>query len=351
VWWFLLFTSAIYCAYVMDFQAAQPISLQTYHNQSLWSWGGSVIETPSDPLYQYHLFVAAFTQHCGLNDWKKNSEVIHAVSKNNPLGPFTFHDIALPVWHHNPQIIQHTDGTYLLFSIGLDPEPNQANCTHLKEADKNKGSPSSSVNPLPEKSPKSSGVAAPVELVQLHYAQSVYGPWTLLVIDGSNNLFSGTNPAPWVNPDGSLYVGSHGGNYFTLSEAPHWKGPYSPAKNVFRSDGEYNIEDPFLWFDSKSKTWKVLLHQYNATNSKNQVSVGGYAESATDDIWGAWTLQSHQTPAYNITVHFQDNTVINYTRRERPKLLLNKDSSPAVLYTGVCYQNSNCYTVSQRVIK
>jgi len=185
-------------------------------------------------------------------------------------------------------------------------------------------------------------------LVQLHYSKSIYGPWTLLLVNGSSNLFDGTNPTPWVNPDGSLYVGSHS-LAFTVSTAPHWKGPYTPAKPVFQWDGEYKIEDPFLWFDTRSQKWMVLLHQYNATDTKNQIRVGGYAESATSDIWGAWTLQDNKTPAFNVTVHFLDGTTIDYTRRERPKLLLNKDGSPAVLYNGVCFVNSKCYTIAQIV--
>jgi hypothetical protein len=282
----------------------------------------------NDP-YKYHLFAAAFTNHCGLNAWKSNSEVIHAVS-NSPVGPFEFHDVALPVWHHNPQIVRHTDGTYLLFSIGLSPEPKPANCTKddiESEVDDNMASQ---------------------ELIQLHYSNSIYGPWTMLLINGNSNLFDGTNPTPWVNPDGSLYVGSHSKD-FTVSMAPHWKGPYSAAKVVFQPDGVYNIEDPFLWFDSKAQKWKVLLHQYNATDTKNQVRVGGYAESATSDIYGAWTLQSNETPAYNITVHFTDSTTINYTRRERPKLLFNPDGTPSILYNGVCYQNSDCYTIAEQI--
>jgi len=190
--------------------------------------------------------------------------------------------------------------------------------------------------------------SAAKELIELHYSDSVYGPWTLLTIDGNSNLFDGTNPTPWVNLDGSMYVGSHSKS-FTVSSAPHWKGPYTPAKSVFPTDGVYDIEDPFLWFDVGSQKWKVLLHQYNATDTKHQVRVGGYAESATSNIWGAWTLQPNEMPAFNVTVHFQDNTVIDYTRRERPKLLLNKDGSPAVLYTGVCHENDKCYTLAQTI--
>jgi len=210
--------------YVLDLELAPALSQQTYRNSSLVSWGGSVIETPDDPKYRYHLFAAAFTNNCGLNAWKSNSEVIHAVSLN-PLGPFVYLDVVASVWNHNPQIVRHTDGTYLLFTIGVTPEPKQANCKTSIE---------------PEEPP-----TAPTRLIQLFYSNSVYGPWTLLVVNGSSNLFEGTNPSPWVNPDGSMYVGSHS-NSFTVSTAQHWKGPYSVPKNVFTGDGVYAFEDPFF---------------------------------------------------------------------------------------------------------
>jgi len=272
--------------------------------------------------------VAAFTHNCGLKAWKKNSQVIHAVS-DMATGPFRFLDIALPVWHHNPQIIRHTDGTYLIFSIGLSPEPIQENCTK-GETGYMQG-------------------LGPQELVQLHYASTVYGPWSLLTVDGNSNLFTGTNPSPWVNGDGSIVVGSHNNAGFTVSTAPHWKGPYTPAKLVFSKDPVYNLEDPFIWFDQSVQKWKVLFHQYNSTDPAHQIRVGGYAVSSTTDLFGEWLLQSNETPAYNITVNFQDGSKIDYNRRERPKLLLNTDGTPAVLYTGVCYRNDKCYTIAQIV--
>jgi hypothetical protein len=51
------------------------------------------------------LFAAAMINNCGLSAWAQNSEVIHVVA-NDPLGPFTFHDLALPVWHHNRELRQ-----------------------------------------------------------------------------------------------------------------------------------------------------------------------------------------------------------------------------------------------------
>jgi hypothetical protein len=90
--------------------------------------GGSVLEVPEDPYYRYHLFVDVFVEDCGLDARTTNSEVAHGVSAS-PLGPFTFFDVALPVYHHNAAAIRHTDGNFLLFSIGMSPEGPVVNCT------------------------------------------------------------------------------------------------------------------------------------------------------------------------------------------------------------------------------
>ena len=63
--------------WVLPLQPAAPISSQAFHNDSLWSWGGSVVR---DDAGLYHLFAASFVNHCGLNAWETNSQVLHAVS-------------------------------------------------------------------------------------------------------------------------------------------------------------------------------------------------------------------------------------------------------------------------------
>ena len=134
-----------------------------------------------------------------------------------------------------------------------------------------------------------------------------------------------------------------------VSTAPGWRGPYSNPKTLFPNDGVYNLEDPFIWFDGNMQRWRVLLHVYNMSDSAHQVRVGGYAESDTSDLFGNWTLQSNETPAYNTTVKFTDGTEITLARRERPKLLFDaKTGLPSMLFNGVCDEKS-CYTLAQPV--
>ena len=63
-------------------------------------------------------------------------------------------------------------------------------------------------------------------------------------------------------------------------------------------------------------------------------------------------MQDDATPAFTTFVTFDDGSSRNYTRRERPKLLLNATGGPVAMYTGMCEstaQGANCYTLGAAV--
>jgi hypothetical protein len=341
----LLFTSiASSSPLILDLLPAPPLNISTYRNGTWSSWGGSVIYVPEDPTYAYHLFVAFFTQECGLGSWTTNSEVIHAVSISDPLGPYTFYDVAVGVFAHNPQIIRHTDGTFLLWTIGMSPQSPESNCTP-KDSDDFSSFP-------PTTPPLSHGA----ELVEQRWSKSPYGPWTSVEKDGSLNLFNGTNPSPFVLSNGTVVVASHNNCGLTLSSASNWTGPFSNPICVvpyseYPSISNFTFEDPFLWFSNG--TWKVLLHSYNKTDPHTQFAVGGFAESLTDNAYGQWTLQDPSSPAYTTAVEFSDGTQETFSRRERPKLVFNSSTGdPIALITAVCPEpdgNQHCFTLGQLI--
>lgn len=314
-----------------------------FRNESLHSWGGGVLLVDGS----YHLFSSAFVNNCGLGSWGSNSVAIHATS-SSPLGPFAFQERALPYYHHNVAPIQAPDGTFLIFSIGMVPDPLPSKCT----ADE------AGVFPPPP-GPLQHGF----ESIECWSSPSVWGPWTPVAgtING-RNLFNGTNPAPVFDPsgNGTIYVMSHGGNgAMTLSTAPSWRGPYASAVPIFSMlVDDYTGEDPFVWWDARIANdeggvgaWRVLYHSYNTSDTHHQVRVGGYAQSAGPSIWGPWRVQSDRTPAYTTAVTYAGSppSVVTLSRRERPKLFLDPATgAPAVLYTGVCPANdgSACFTLA-----
>jgi len=331
----LLLVARPAAAYSMTFgPSALPLIQQPYYNASMWSWGGSVVEVPGDPKNRYHMWAAAFTEGCGLSAWESNSQVIHAVS-NDPLGPFAFTDVAVPVWAHNPQAVVANDGTFLLFTLGFSEAVRAANCSAAGAG----GAARSRLD------------GHPPETMTLHSSESPYGPWDLV----AENIFTGTNPAPWINEDGSVYVASHNGSVITVSVASTWRGPYSSSYIVTARplEPDVNLEDPFLWFDKAAQKWRILGHMYNATDHKVQINVGFTAWSANASITSAWTSQAYTAPVFLTAVGMSDGSTLRLSRRERPKLLLDAvTGAPAVLYTGVCPDDSssNCYTMGVPIL-
>ena len=324
---------------LLDLEPAPPPASQAFWNTSLDTWGGSVIE---DGDGRYHLYAAAMAGGCGLAQWGTNSFVMHAVA-DNPAGPFArvpgAAGTAVGVWAHNPQVVRHTDGTFLMFTISKGNATDPCLCSEKPVPP--------GFCPRPRWDPW-------VESTQLHYAGSLDGPWTLL-----GRVISGSNPSPAVVAStGEVYVAFKPG--FQIARAAHWRGPYktiSPLK-PFEGHGLLPaggptfplLEDAFLWHDPASRRWNCLFHQYPAEGGRPLDGPGGFAYSAVDDILN-WTWA---TPGggsvYGFAVRLQDNSSLALQKRERPKLLLDRFGQPSVLYNGVVAgAGGDAHTFAQRV--
>ena len=85
-----------------------------FRNDSMPTWGGNVVQGDDE---KYHLFAAGFVNAAGIGAWEANSQVIHAVG-SSPGGPFLYSDVALPTWHHNPDINRcPVTGEFVLYTI------------------------------------------------------------------------------------------------------------------------------------------------------------------------------------------------------------------------------------------
>ena len=313
--------------------AAQPAS-QAYWNTSLDTWGGSVI---ADDVGRYHLFAAAMAGGCSLGQWATNSFVMHSVAET-PTGPFArapgAAGTAVGLWAHNPQVVRHTDGTFLLFSIGKQNATKACTCQRPVPA---------GFCPRPKIYPWA-------DLIQLHYAKSLDGPWTSL-----GTVIIGSNPSPFVlNSTGEVFVAFKGG--MQIARAEHWRGPYkviTPLGGVLPPSGRNFpiIEDAFLWHDPKSRRWNSFFHQYSHDAAGLKLDgPGGYAFSEVDDIlnW-TWGLRPGQT-VYDWNVSLLDHSSLLLHSRQRPKLLLDSHGQPSVLYNGVSSEG-HCHTFAQTISK
>ena len=79
-------------------------------------------------------YASVMAHGCGLNAWRPNSQIGHAVS-NKPAGPYTLQSIVLPHFAHSPEVIRGTKGEWLIFHVGagadnrtLCPDPAAPSC-------------------------------------------------------------------------------------------------------------------------------------------------------------------------------------------------------------------------------
>lgn len=312
------------CAYMNFLPAPANGSYGYYPN--ITAWGGVPIYAEG----HYHLFVAEMINDCGLCTWVRNSRIIHAISKTL-LGPFTFSDVAIPVWSHNPQIVvDNSTGSpiYLLFHIGDGTESQTPiNCT-VKHPDQ------SSMNDT-----------VPVTSSLLHTATSPYGPWTP---QNPTGLESCNNPSPYIYPNGNIYLacspmwGSDSPNVFT---APNWKGPWTGGVIKYHGNLGMGIwEDPFIWVDKRG-VFKMLSHVYPSPSDMRVpfwTRVSGFAYSLDGFNW----VVSPEEPYTNVVNH--ETGVMAYTTRERPKIYFDPYDhvTPIALFNGVA-EGSYCWDCKQ----
>jgi hypothetical protein len=285
------------------------------------AWGASVIEVPEDEAYRYHMYNGIYTTGCGVNYWRGNSAVAHLVS-TTPEGPFIFRDMALDLWHTNPQVVRDPrDGTFVLFAIGQTVNRSswiECNC---------------SARPACPTGPPNPNLAG---IIDVHTSASPYGPWTPLLINGSTVVMHGTNPAPAFLSNGTLLLGvnAEGTKVAVVND---WRsGPYKlDGRNTIPIVANLSWEDPFIW--QRDGKWRQLVHQYPTISGRpaHQFATGGYGEIADSvDVFAPWQFGGAVDPAYTNNVTYEDGAVETLSRRERPKILFTSDGR-AFLYNAV----------------
>jgi hypothetical protein len=113
----------------LDLRPAYRVSGYNRTDESISSWGSKIIHDPNDSKL-FHLFLAEFTDHCGLDYWSPYSRIIRAESTNGPAGPYTFATEVVGTFAHNPTVVySKADDKYLLYYIGCSYAPNLDVCT------------------------------------------------------------------------------------------------------------------------------------------------------------------------------------------------------------------------------
>lgn len=256
------------------------------------AWGGSVAYDPTDGLY--HMFVAEMVNHCGLETWHPNSQIVHATSPT-PSGPFTKVQVVMHHYAHGPSVARDPiSGTWILTHLGSGvpdetsrPINGVAGDTikYCKHGNSYNTTNSSRPGHRVDKSPptvahRCARLTVPVSSAYMLFASSPYGPWS----NGTKMPNPGGNAVPIFFDNGSLVIARQGtsksgptdcakgvpGGCTNGSGFVNWQYASSIAAlkgGNFSSASESNItvapwthwEDVFLWVD-EAGYWHCLFH-------------------------------------------------------------------------------------------
>lgn len=285
--------------------------------EGYWIWGSSVVKG-DDGLY--HMFASRWPKELVFHPgWMLESEIVHATSET-PEGPYKFSDVALPArgaqyWDgrstHNPRMMKYKD-TYVLYYMGsTHPFAEITNPDTLDLS-----SPYAVVG----RSNKRIGIAT---------SRSPYGPWERRdapILDVKPNTFYSfltSNPAPWINEDGSVTLVFKSRAYkdqfpyqgdmsLGLAKAPHFEGPYTVVNDrpIFSRDVVGEVEDPFLWRDQDG--YHMIAKDQRGDISGHKHS--GILVHSPDGV--NWTLDKNPV-AYSKTINWSDGTKQTMGQLER----------------------------------
>eukprot|EP01051_Picozoa_sp_SAG22_P014369 SAG22_NODE_1733_length_3697_cov_2.532518_3_plen_547_part_00 len=319
--------------------------VQVYPEVGWSSWGAQVIYTNGT----YHMFSARFSNHCGLNSWWCNSEVIHAQS-DRPDG--LFHTEGTPVvlpFAHNPAVGVAADGTLVVFHIGTGTTPRckQGNCSGGVSGLDTNGTRAWCTASLPQAvrtAAEAPRAGHKWNAPNIAYSSSPSGPWTQL---GGDSSWGADNPAPVFLGNGTVLLYAkfacnesinprHAACYqYGLLRAEHWRGAWTFVRMV-----EVFGEDVTAWRDHRG-FYHMLLQggPYKETASAYLRDCAGHYHLAHSKDGLEWTMHCHAAPVKSFNFPLTNGSVVKVKRRERHFVMLGPDKQPLWLYNGVAGQD------------
>jgi len=341
---------------------AEPLSSQVSAGAALTTdngianatWGMSVVGPLSGV---YHGYMTEIANSCGLADYASASQVIH-MTASSPLGPWVRRGVALAGFAHNPQAILTANGTVILFHIGTEEQPGcLLDC---------RGTAPSGTNPHPPKPRPANCNSSLSHSASLAVAASPFGPFTRYpYIFGES---AGTNPAPHLEPNGTLIVALRRGTsmfqHIYIGNVNSIVGPWKRVEGTVVSTAAGSLhtyeEDPFLFKNTRG--WHMLTRRSVADAG---AGAGGEIGSCPDAcrvqsgcvspcVVGPGTCGGGHLYSTDLKVWFfgenvygatgaadeqcnllvRPNTQINLTSRERPTIFDDTATGKRYLFTG-----------------
>jgi hypothetical protein len=316
---------------------------EAYANTTAASWGGR-------PLYaegKWHLFATQIAKRCPLILFMNNSEVMRAEA-DSPAGPFTFKQVILPPFHHNPTAIGPTpDGYYLIFSIGTNnPDEWLLQCESSLPACATKDKC------------RSHGTPDTNGQISISWSKTMQGPWQTRVALAPFQKPAGAwncknnNPSAIIEEDGSVLLMYHGsscdkslkGERLGLAEAKHWNDTFVKRAGgpiIAPENGTGSHEDPFMWRDRRGN-FHALTHDQSDGNRCGSRSMGSTCGA---HLYSRDSFEWHisKNPVYTNSVVLANGTTKLLKTRQRPQLVFSNDSDkrPLILYNGASFEGDN----------
>jgi hypothetical protein len=306
-----------------------------FEMEGYWVWCNSVVKG-DDGLY--HMFASRWPKRLPFHPgWMIASEVVHAIAKTAE-GPYKFSDVALPArgaqyWDgrstHNPRIVRHKD-KWVLFYMGSTHPFADVTDGKLLTLD----SPYAVVG----RSNKRIGVAV---------ASSPFGPWkrqdapALDTKPGTFYSFLTSNPAPYINDDGSAILIFKAREYrdkfpyqgdmtIGVAKAPRYDGPYTVAlpEPIFGMGRVGEMEDPYIWKDRDGFHMLAKDQRGTITGEKH----GGLLAHSRDALH--WQLDK-SPKAYTRTITWSDGKVETMGQLERAFPLVENGVLTHLFFAGM----------------
>jgi len=319
----------------------QPIpAAAAFHDPGYFVWCGTMVQGDDG---KYHLYYSRWKITDGFESWVTRSEVAHAVG-DSPMGPFAFHDVALPArgnqfWDglvtHNPTV-HHFGKKYYIYYTGNTGDNvvmSTLNWTHRNH--------------------QRIGVAV---------ADNPGGPWKRFdqpVIDVSVDPKAAdslcmSNPSITQGRDGKIWllykaVGRANPLPFAgpvvhlmaVSELPI--GPFrKDLTPLFTVPGSaFPFEDPFFWYDAKRDLYFVIMKDNHGivSGTGHSTLVLYQSKDASD-----WVKATHLLVS-DLELRWKDRPVEKVIALERPQLTFNAMGDPIALVVAIRDGGSDSYNV------
>eukprot|EP01084_Bolivina_argentea_P171025 296309_1 len=293
------------------------------------SWGGGVLvdqkDTNNDT--KYHMFLAEFDNHCGVNSWTINSVVTHARSTKGYNSAYQRVDVIHQHFATEPDAIYGPNGEFVIYYATYD-YGNFSEC-HCVDGSTNKTC-------------KIPNPALFVEYME-YSINGPGGPWSEPIVIFSNRSGTILKQTDDTNLAG-IILKNH--TFIGMFRVGHWNTDGSEVhlvvSNDWKNSDKYVIddtilfpqlvpiatEDPFLYRDCDGG-YHAIFHNMSPTRI---VHPGGHAFSVDGLNW------IYAGYIYTNKVEYTDGSTFTFSRRERPHFIFADDvCSPIALTTGVQY--------------